>query len=132
MNIFMISFEKLFFYLFMGIILEGSLQFLKAFINSKPPGRKHVKSLMKKNTSKPVSQVTADLQICQATSFQFAIGTFIVSNLVTEVFQSSGFWLTFVWIELLRLSVFLFISWANISSFIQIGIIFDYRFLFLF
>ena len=46
------------------------------------------------------------------------------------MFQSSGFWLTFVWIELLRLSVFLFISWANVSSFIQIGIIFDYRFCF--
>ena len=72
-------------------------------------------------------QVTAEIHVYQATAFQFAIGIFILANLVRSA-TFSGFWLTFVWIELTKFSAFQVMSWATVSSFLHVAFIFDFRF----
>ena len=74
-------------------------------------------------------QVTAEIHVYQATAFQFAIAIFILANLVRS-FTFSGFWLTFVWIELTKFAAFQVMSWATVSSFLQVAFIFDFRFFF--
>ena len=113
-------------FLLLGVIFLGSLQFLKMFIKSRPPGRKLVGSLVPLKNLPRYLQVTADIHIYQATAFQFALGIFTLANLVRS-FTFAGFLLTFVWIELIKFAAFQVMSWASVSSFLHIAFIFDFR-----
>ena len=76
-------------------------------------------------------KVTADIHVYHATSFQHLVGIFTISNMTTAVLNSCGFWLTYVFIELMKLSFMLFVAWANVSSFLQLAITYDFRYILL-
>ena len=52
--------------------------------------------------------------------------TFFLANMITAVFGSCGFWMSFIFIELIKLFYFFYMSIANVSSFLQISFIFGF------
>ena len=144
-----------------------SLQFLKMFINSKPPGRKMVrhqgsvwnkfhkimwatlmiylffylfmiifwcfysysKVILESVQTYVLLQVTADIHMYHVTSFQMIIFNFFFANLIKSIMISCGYWLTFIFIEMIKFSLLLFISFANVSSVLQVAVSFDFRYL---
>ena len=73
-------------------------------------------------------QVTADIHVYHASSFQLINITFFLANMVKAILVSCGYWLTFIFIELIKFSLLLFISFANVSSILQVAVTFDLRF----
>ena len=71
--------------------------------------------------------MTADFQVHNATSFQLLLMVFTVANMYTACFVSCGFWMTFIFIQLLNFFFALMISFANVSSLLQVAIILDLR-----
>ena len=48
--------------------------------------------------------------------------------MITAVLGSCGFWMTFVFIELIKLFYYLYISIANVSMLLQVSFIFGFSF----
>ena len=126
--------------LFIFAFLIGScffvgLQFLKMFIHSKPPGRRlvswkdHNKNTQQSNLrkSKFYTQVTADIHVYHATVFQGLIVVFTLMNMTKAFFIYIGYWSTFFFCEIIKISFSLLIAFANVSSLLQVAIMFDFR-----
>ena len=72
-------------------------------------------------------KVTADIHVYHAFVYQGLIVVFTVMNLSKAVFVYCGYWCTFFFSELLKIFFSLLIAFANISSLVQVAIMFDFR-----
>ena len=72
-------------------------------------------------------KVTADIHVYHASVYQGLIVVFTVMNLTKAVFVYCGYWCTFFFSELLKIFFSLLIAFANISSLLQVAIMFDFK-----
>ena len=81
----------------LGSLFISSLEIIKKFIKSKPPGRRLVNRYATKitNFAYKYVEVTSDIHIHQATSFQLLLMVFMISNMIRAVWDSVSYWSTF-------------------------------------
>ena len=111
-----------------GLVFISSIQLQKMFILSKPPGRKMVMVIwFSSTTQKLILQVNADVQVYLCTSYQIVLLILTIANMTTAIFISCGYWMTFIFIQLIIFSFSFMIALTNISLVLQIAIILDLR-----
>ena len=72
-------------------------------------------------------KVTADIHVYHATSYQFFNCVIASFFMIKAIFVNVGFWVTFLCIEIAKIAFFILISFGNVSSFLQVAIILDFR-----
>ena len=72
-------------------------------------------------------KVTADVHVYHATAYQYFNASIATLYLTKAIFTHVGFWFTFLLIENAKINFFILISFTNVSTFLQVAIMFDFR-----
>ena len=72
-------------------------------------------------------QVTSDIHIIQSTSLQIVNTIFSFGGIVRCLFGPLGFKTTFVWVKMMEWAVGFFLGVTNVSAFMQVALIIDFR-----
>ena len=74
-------------------------------------------------------QVTADINILQASAAKVIVTVFCVGGFARTLVGPLPFWLCVTWVEAMKWSVAFLFAVTNVSAFLQISLIIDLRYL---
>ena len=72
-------------------------------------------------------KVTADFHVIQTTAAQVLITCFSIGACTRAALGPMPFWVTVAWVESMKWAISFFLGLTNVSYFLQIGLIMDFR-----